>query len=229
MRPTGRPRPLTTDVPAPDEPSSVREARRIQLQTQCIYAAKSRIWGSPAWDEARSLEENVAAVVPDLADFVDASREEALDGYALELPERYGDTLQALARTTRRVLTTLGEHDPAGGRCMARPVEDPGWCFEFGGERFFVNTFAPCYGAGSSRYGFGSRSTFVLFQPRHSFAKAVRPGDSVLPDAVRGRIRADFAAMGRPYDSAISSIPFEAWRVIRPLRAGDPPVRWWEA
>jgi hypothetical protein len=222
-------RPLTTDEPRADEPSSVREARRIQLRTQCIYAAKSRIWGSPAWNEARTLEQNVAAVVPDLAAFVDASRDEALDGYALELPERFGGTLAALARTTRAVLFTLSELDPAGGGCMARPVEDPGWCFEFGGERFFVNTFAPCYDEGNSRYGFGSRSTFILLQPRHSFAKAVRPGDSVLPDAVRGRIRADFAAQGRPYDTAISSIPFEAWRVIRPLRAGDPPVRWWEA
>ena len=43
------------------------------------------------------------------------------------------------------------------------------WVFEYNGSEFFVTSFAPCYSATSSRFAFGVDSSFVLFQPYHSF------------------------------------------------------------
>ncbi len=210
--------------------SAAQRMYAIQLRTHCIYAPASRIWGCPPWPDAAPLDVYLQRIAQDFARFTNVARELRLDGYAVELPgPGFGATLAELARTTRRVLTFLSEHDPAGDRCLDAEVERPGWVFLFGGEPFFVNAFAPCYPVDHSRYAFGDTATLLLFQPRHSFARAFRDGQSQLPDIARARIRQEFEAHGRAYDTAISAVPFEAYRIIRPLRTGDPEVRWWES
>lgn len=201
----------------------------VHRQTHCAYAAGSVIWGARPFDLGLSPEANVIAMAEDLACFVDAAAELRLDAIVVELPGRFGSSLPRLAQTVHAVLHTLAGCDPAQGNVLGDEVEDPAWCFEFGGDPLFINTFAPCYPSRHSRYGFGVDSTFILMQPRHSFARVVREGESVLPVAVRRRIRADYAAHGRGYDVRISAIPFEAWRIVRPLAPADPPVRWWDA
>ncbi len=202
---------------------SVDSFAPIRRATHCAYAAGSVIWG------ARPFELNLDGIAEDLARFVDAAGELRLDAFVIELPAAFGETVDALAQTTNAVLRGLADRDPTGESVFDREVEDLSWCFAFGGDLLFVNTFAPCYPEAHSRYGFGVPSTFVLLQPRHSFARVVRPGETVLPVAVRQKIRADYEAHRRGYDVGISAVPYEAYRVVRPLHPGDPPVRWWTA
>lgn len=225
-------------TPAPDPPSTtarpgeapcLRRFAPVRSATHCVYAPSSRLWGSPEWDHDRTPEENLGAMLPVLCDFIDQARAASLDGFVIELPEpRFGTTVDALAQTTHAVLKFLSDHDPADGHTMAAEIETVSWCFCFGGELFFVNTFGPCYPAEHSRYAFGADASYVLLQPRHSFGRVLRPGETVLPAVVRERIRRDYDRHDRGYDPHISSNPCEAWRVVRPLGADDPVVRWWE-
>jgi hypothetical protein len=208
---------------------SVRNFEPIRRGTHCLYAATSRLWGSPPYDEAISFEENIDRVLQDMCDFLDVAREQRLDGYVLELPERgFAENIEILAHTFHRVLRALSDRDPAGEHCLDQPIEDLAWSFALGGDKIFVNTFAPFYPEGHSRYGFGSTSMWVMFQPRHSFRRVAQPGEIALPPHIRLRIREDHAAHDRAYDPKLSTIPYEAYRCIRPLFPGDSEVRWWE-
>jgi FPC/CPF motif-containing protein YcgG len=211
-----------------EQAAAVAAFAPIQRGTHCVYAGGSVIWGARPLQEAQSGEANIGAVAADLTRFIDAAGELRLDAFVIELPGDWGATLARLAQTTHAVLRTLSEHDPLAEAVLDREIDDPSWCFAFGGDPLFVNTFAPCYPVAHSRYSFDVASTFVLLQPRHSFARVVRSGETVLPVTARHRIRRDYAAHERGYDHVISAMPFEARRIVRPLTPGDPPVRWWE-
>lgn len=212
-----------------DQPSR-RRFLAIQKGTQCPYAAGSRLWGCPDWDSASSLASNLDRMLDDFGLFLNLAHEHALDGYILELPEPgYGETLEQLASTTRRILSHLSDRDPAGEHCMDGDVEDPSWAFSFGGERIFINAFARFYLVSHSRYGFACDRTYILFQPRHSFRKAFREGESALADDLRARIRKSYSDYGRPYSAAISASPCDAHRFVRPVDLSGRPVRWWIA
>lgn len=208
---------------------SIRNFEPIKAKTHCIYSAGSRIWGSPPLDRTLSFRENMRRVAGHMAHFINLSRAMKIDGYVIDLPDReYGDSVEALARSTHAVLRCLSDFDPMGEGCMDKAIEDPAWCFTFGGERIFVNTFAPCYPESHARYGFGSQSTIIAMQPRHTFAPMVRPGDSSLGPAIRQRIRTIFNEHGRSYAGNLSMVPYEAYRCIRPMQPDGPVVRWWE-
>jgi len=190
----------------------------IQESTHCSFARTARICGAPEWVATLPLEDNVDRALPSFLRFLRVARDQRLDGYVFEaVGDEFGSSIQQLARTTRRVLTYLSERDPAQT-----------YWFSLAGERLFVLTFAPCYGTDSSRYGFEQESTFILFQPEHSFDRKVPPGQAVIPDFIRRRIRDEFAAHNRSYDLAITLGRYEAHRYVKPLRFGDPIVRWWE-
>jgi hypothetical protein len=204
--------------------------QRIQQSTQCIYSPQSRLWGCPEWDVSDGFDSNLHRILPDFALFLDLAHEFALDGYILELRGNgYGSTLAELARSTRLVLQWLSDRDPAGDHCMHQEVEDPAWAFSYGGEKLFVNSFAPCYPQSHSRYSFGCDHTYVFFQPRHSFRKAFHEHETAISAETRAVIRRAFERHGRPYDTTISAAPFDAYRFVRPLNPGDPPVRWWKS
>lgn len=208
---------------------SVRNFDPIRRGTHCLYATTSRLWGAPPYNKAMSFEENIDHVLENMCDFLDIAREQRLDGYLLELPGLdFGENLEMLARSLHRVLRALSDRDPAGEHCMNQPIEDLAWSFALGGDKIFVNTFAPFYPEGHSRYGFGSGSTWVMFQPRHSFQRVAKPKETSLSPQIRLRIREEHAANNRAYDPKLSAIPYEAYRCIRPLSPGDSEVRWWE-
>ena len=48
---------------------------------------------------------------------------------------------------------------------------DKYWNNLFLSNSYFVTSFAPCYSPSSSRYSFGSKSTFFLYQPNLSFER----------------------------------------------------------
>ncbi len=174
------------------------------------------------------MEKNLARIFPHFNLFVGVSRQLELDGYVIELssPE-FGQTLERLCSTVRGVLSYFSDRDPLRLNCMKQEIEDPSWWFSFDGERMFLLAFAPCYEPRSSRCSGGYSSTFLLFQPEHTFDRAVPPGETRIPDVVRQDIRNSFAQADQPYDSQISQSYINAYKFVKPLRLGDPVVKWW--
>ncbi len=163
-----------------------------------------------------------------MARFTAVADAQRSDGIVLEVAESgAGSTVDQLAATTRAVIEGLTARDPAA--VLGPPVDDPRWWLTFDGSALFVATFAPCYEASSSRYGFGLEHTYLLFQTRASFVRRHTPGTNVLPENARARTRAAFAASGRPYDLALTLSPLEAHRFVKPGWYGEPPIEWWKA
>ncbi len=208
---------------------SVRNFTPLKAKTHCIYSAGSRLWGSPPLDETLSFKNNMRMVAQHMAHFINLSQAFKVDGYVIDLVDpKYGYSIEALARSMHAALRYLSDFDPACQRSMDQTIEDPAWCFAFGGEKIFINTFAPCYPENHSRYGFGSQSTMIVMQPRHSFAHVIRPDESTLSPTICQRIRRVFNENDRGYSGDLGLVPYEAYRCIRPMHPDAPPVRWWE-
>lgn len=212
---------------------AVQNFSTVQRNTKCIFAADSRLWGPLGWHVDASIEDNIGQhVLPLLVLFVERGPALELDGFVIEFPkESYGDTLNALCRTTRRALATIWRYDPRRDpdRDWLDGIESPQWFYSFGGQRLFILATGPCYGRSSSRFAYGSRSTFLLLQPEHSFTRRQSPPSSGrIADSHRQLIRQQFSAVGQGYDLAITLGSCEAFRFVKPLALGDPPVRWWE-
>lgn len=111
---------------------------------------------------------------------------------------------------------------------MAAEIEDPGWWFSFGGQKLFILTFGRCYPRSSSRYGFETDHTYIVFQPIHCFSRRIPDGAVRKSRQARSQIRRRYEDAGRPYDLAITLSAFEARRYVKPTRLGEPPVRWWQ-
>lgn len=198
----------------------------IRERTECVFARGTRLWGSDAWPQG-DYERGVAAFAALLVALAGVPPDERPDGAVLEVTDaEAGSTVDAVARTTCTVLTTLSRLDPAGDDCMSRPIEDPDWWFTFAEQPFFIVTFAPCYGLDSSRYAFELTATYLLFQTRDSFVRRWDRDHRLAPES-RTRIRTAFAYAGRPYDLALTLSPCEAHRYVKPRELGQAPVRWW--
>ncbi len=208
---------------------SVHNFTPLKAKTHCIYSPGSRLWGSPPLDETLSFKDNMRNVAQHMAHFINLSQALKVDGYVIDLASpKYGNNIEVLAKFTHAVLRYLSDLDPTGEHCMDQKIEDAAWCFAFGGEKIFVNTFAPCYPENHARYSFGSQSTMIVMQPRHTFAQAMRVGESSLSPAIRQRIRRVFNENDRAYSGTLGMMPYEAYRCIRPMQPDGPAVRWWE-
>lgn len=214
---------------AGDDPStspSLRRFESVRQHTDCIFARGTKLWGSGTW-ESGEFANNLDQFAMLLRRFVAVADTDRLDGIVLEIAEvEAGSTVASLAATTRAIVDGLAERDPAP--IPGPPIDDPNWWLTFAGGTFFVATFAPCYDETSSRYNFGLKNTYLLFQTLGSFLRRHAVGGGI-PESARLKTRKAFAASGRPYDLAITLSPLEAHRVVKPGRLGDPPVEWWKA
>jgi hypothetical protein len=78
---------------------------------QCTFAPIARIWGN-TWRSGSSLESNVMQAIPIIDKFIPwVARLEHMDGFVFEIEdETAGATEEALAKTTRTVLSLIGIH-----------------------------------------------------------------------------------------------------------------------
>lgn len=214
--------------------SSVQHFRPIVMGTNCLFAKSSKLCGSKDWNPALSLEENVAASVMAFNAFIQVALSAHYDGFVFEIRgEEYASSIEVFGQTVRRVLLTISDLDPRKANCMRKSyIDKRGWCFEFARETFFVTTFAPCFPSNHSRYGFGCKSSFVLFQPEYSFAWHNIESDTPEtnwenPTTVRDKIRVEFRNHGRDYEIPDTIYYPPALHIVRPLRPTDPPITWW--
>lgn len=203
--------------------------QRIQMATQCPFSKSAKIVPAPPWNREFPVEENLDIASRDLLVFSQICDRGEFDGWVLEIPELIaGRTIESLSKTVHRVLLYFRESDPSKNHRMATDFESPHWYFSYRNIRMSVITFSPCYDKSNSRYGFGNKSTFLLFQPDSSFDRFADPKTGLISRKVRISIRATYFRHGRPYDEILSECPYEAYRVVKPLHSGDSIVPWWK-
>lgn len=221
-------------IPAADERLVPRELSKsaqqfslLQRKTHCIFARQSKIWGPPPWRSELTFEANIALSRAAINDFVTNGESNEVDGFVYTLPDpSSGATLNDLCRTTWNLLSCLSSWDKVR-QPLDEDIESPSWFFALHGHRLFVLTAAPCYDAHHSRYSYGSPFTFVLLQPDHAFKRRHTPGVAAIAADTRNIIRDSFTRNDQSYDLGITLGLLEAHRFVKPIKLGDPPVRWW--
>ena len=194
----------------------------------CLAPA-SVIWAAPKWLVAESFEANLSSACSALNSFARVSERLELDGYVLELPVAFGETVRELANTTNRVLRFLGKNDPFGADPFSNDPNTGDWHFVFAAQRFYILAFGKCYPPDHARHIFDTDATFLLFQPHHAFVRRRSPpGALVIAEEIKVKIRHAYATAGRPYDPEVSRNPIDALKFVKPLRLSDALVEWWK-
>lgn len=199
--------------------------KRVKEDSECPFAARSRLWGAPDYIPTESIRENLSSSLPFLASFARVAEREHLDGFLYAFPVGvFSSEIESLARLAKTVIAFLTANDPAGPRTfLPDEVTRQGWHFSFDGEDFFVNVFSPCYGHNHSRYTHGVKDwIFILLQPNSSFHFRI-PREQL--DARRHQIRDAFHNVYQGYEHK----SLEAHRFVLPLNHSDDPVAWYDA
>ena len=221
----------------------------VQKGTFCPFAKGAKLWGGKLPDEhvprlrhnvrAKELAETAKLNAGPLGEFVARVHNgEALDGFCLQLPASdYIFYVDRLGEQVKGMLTNLADLDPTGENAMKMgPMDHPHWRFRFAGEDFFVTTFAPCYRQYSSRYAFGAKYGFLLFQPMTSFGRHGLVKDTPAsetnwenPSTMRDKARVAFLKNGCPYHVP-DTLPYTiSEHIVKPaIDDGKSVVRWWE-
>lgn len=106
------------------------------------------------------------------------------------------------------------------------------WVFEFNKITFFVTTFAPFYPDSNSRYAFGCKDCYILFQPEIAFAIRDLPDDTAVtnwdsPVTVRDKIRVAFRQAGREYEVPKNLNEPMVCEIVKKIYPDDKPIQWW--
>jgi FPC/CPF motif-containing protein YcgG len=154
-----------------------------------------------------------------------AAKRERVDGLVMMFPPAHGESVEALAVLTNRILRGLTSRDG-----LPQPFGNPArahWQFIHHGERYYVLAFGSCYPRTHSRHSFGSPHAMLMFQPQASFRRAAGR-NARIPAAVRCRIRDRYAEAGQPYDDTHVGSAAVAESFVLPL-SGASTVKWWVA
>ena len=66
----------------------------IKMNTECIFAKKSRLWGSSDWIPDTSVEENMYHILPTFLKFTMVCEDLGLDGFLLQIPKKYSSDVK---------------------------------------------------------------------------------------------------------------------------------------
>jgi hypothetical protein len=211
-------------------PAVPREFESLRRSTRCPFARAARLVGCSLAGRG-TLDRRIRRLVPFLLRMTNEGREKRLDGFILQVPSQgFATDLGTFSKTVNRTLRVLATHDPTGGDCFAtRDVVADDWQFSFNGTRFFVTTFAPFYGPWHSRYSGRKDSAFIYFQPEYSFDHHGISAANPDRERLKERVRRAFKEGGVGYSIALVRQPIEAYKYVKPLKVGDPPVEWWNA
>ncbi|KAL4221693.1 hypothetical protein ACF0H5_019948 [Mactra antiquata] len=218
-----------------EDTPSLQRFKTISVNSNCSFARKAKLWGSPAWQEGLTLEDNIYRLIPMFLKFTVYCVHDKLDAFLIELPcDEYSTSIEKFGDAIYRVLKTLSDNDPGEMYCMNKSyIGKRGWVFEFNKITFFITTFAPFYPEDHPRYSFGADNSYILFQPELSFAFHDLPSDTPHtnweePVTVRDKIRVAFKDAGRPYKIPDSIYHPMSDEILRPIKETDSIYEWWK-
>jgi hypothetical protein len=195
------------------------------MGTFCPFAQKSVLWGPPSYDQSLSFEDNMQKSLPSLRHFIRVLGHDVLDGYVYAFPASvFGASFDDFTQLFRDFMEFLHRNLTAAAPAGLDPaaVTDPNWFFVLEGEECFMSAFAPCYPHDHSRYMNGVEGHYLfMVQPEAAILRQLTKNDyRQRSEAIRFRFGDGF----QRYTLA----DIEIDRFLLPLRAGDPPVKWYE-
>ncbi|SLG78069.1 Uncharacterized conserved protein [Mycobacteroides abscessus subsp. massiliense] len=202
--------------------------RLMASRTHCFFSRKSVSWAAPMLaDPAQDWQMDLLA--ERLRGFTRAVKRDALDCFIATFPARYGKDVESLSVLTNTILRGLNQRDRITRRRFGRP-QCPGWYFTYQGERYFVLALGGCYPNDHARHTFDSTATMLVFQPDSAFERAASSAaDGRIPAATRNLIRERYRQAGMSYDLIHTQSSVESHRFVKPIKQGEPPIKWWEA
>jgi FPC/CPF motif-containing protein YcgG len=194
----------------------------------CSFAERARsVFATSYWNSTRGLRENLGAALPSLNTFMQRQETERLDAWIFAIPNPvYASSVATLASTAHTILAFLADHDPFRSQGLTDMIETPEWEFYYAGVGLFVIAFAPCYPPSHPRWSCSTSTTYFLFQPVPSFERLGVHTDE-RSWKLRQHIRFDFARRGIALDEALMETSIEAYKYVKPVDIGAPPVKWW--
>jgi hypothetical protein len=183
----------------------------LKLQTACVFARSSVLWGAPEWSESLTLEQNATRIRPALTLFMRLAKGRALDAFVIELRgAQYTRDAAAFGRAVFFMLRALCDLESKQCGCMRRGPErigEYGWWFDCANDFCFVTTFAPFYESKHSRHAYGAggdTAGWIVLQPEFAFARrniscGHEPTEWHAPRSARDRVRVAFLERGQNY------------------------------
>jgi len=203
----------------------------IMSAVGCIFAknAKMQLMPSLKTFDYNLLRSHISENINQIYLCTQRGDDEQIDILMIELENlSYGETLGKTCQTLFTILDEMNNHDPAKECCMKEKIDSPTWAYRFNNVTFYIVVIAPCYDNSSSRYSYGSNSTFVVLQPAESFKRKHLTGETEISKETKNKIRDTFKDRGQEYNLSITQGDYECYRFIKPLVNSDPVVRWWE-
>lgn len=197
----------------------------------CTFAKKSKIEILPKFSSIgeNSLTRYTKQVIKNVISFSENMENEKLDILVMEIDKyEFGSNLENLSKTVFTILSELSISDPEKENCMLQKIDDKNWTFTFNGKIFYIVVLSPVYEKSSSRYAYGSKSTFIFFQPKSSFQRQHLPNETEIKQEIKQEIRKNFENLGQKYDLSITLGNYECFKIVKPLQYGEEPIRWWE-
>lgn len=194
--------------------------------TLCPYSSGAS-WQEVTFPPGQPSEQAAAHVAGEVRDGILRAEAEGADMLALRVEDpAIRDGLHHLAAFVGHLLPRLSDDPRSIGDDSVMLQED--WRLWVSGVQCFVLVFAPFYSPRHPRYS-PTADAYVVFQFESSFE---RNGVTTLTPRSLGKlsraVRDAFEARGRWYFPEITHEAPEAFRVIKPLEPGDPPVAWWK-
>jgi YqcI/YcgG family len=216
----------TMEADADQVPLVSDSLRRFFDRSPCPFARLAGVAECEPWPHASPTAERLDAWASFLAKSIRSTRCD-LGVLAIHGADELR-SVSAGAALVRSLLLGLRERDPSCERPLTADIDDPGWDFEFSGERFFVSLFAPFYPPGHSRWSGERDIAFLLLQPERGFRRFGISSQHPSRDLLSERVHQRFKRHGQDYDLELNTSKPKALRYVKPLAIGDPPVRWWE-
>jgi len=198
--------------------------------TKCPYAGLT-VWRQIDID-SRLIDEQGISALEDIGgivrELIAGEEDRGLDMLAIELdhPLIIGDLdlfTRAIALFARGLLGT----EALPGQSDGLTVDEGEWIAYLGGKRLFIFTLCPFYGMSHPRRSV-TGSAFIVIQFTNSFRKINLHRMSLdKRKQLSDRVKSIFMEAGIDYFAYITQSSSEALKVVKPLRQGDEPVRWW--
>ncbi len=104
---------------------------------------------------------------------------------------------------------------------------ETGWVAWIDDKRLFIFTLCPFYGQSHPRRS-ATASAFVVIQFLSSFRKINMQRMSLAEKKqLSDRVKSIFTRAGIDYFAYITQDPAEELKLVKPLKQGDEPIRWW--
>lgn len=200
--------------------------------TRCPYAALTK------WRQLEVngclLDERGIGVLEDLGgtarQLILADEDRDLDMLVVELDHpSLTDGLDSVTQAAALFMRGLLGPDALPGQPGDSDADVDHWVAFVAGKRLFVFTLCPFYGESHPRRS-ATTASYIVIQFLNSFRKINMHRMSLAEKRqLSDKVKSVFTKAGVDYFAYITQASPEALKLVKPLRQGDPPIKWWQA